>query len=416
MKNHIMGIFFTLILLYSMIMPNILAENEPNIEWSKTYDEYWWWPNSVYQTTDEGYIIFGTSGEGLFLFKIDKEGNEQWNRTFGGTSYDHIGGFGLQTNDGGYALVGYTMTELLDEGDVWLIKTDENGIEQWNKTYGYANMLDSGNCIKQTSDGGYIIVGSTNAGGLLIKVASNGDLEWQKTFSKGEADMFFSVDQTDDEGYIITGYHRPVDSFDLWLVKTDKNGTKEWDKVYGGTKWDWGYSVEQTADGGYIVAGYTTLTGNRECWLIKTDTNGDEEWNEKLGGASNDEGKYVQQTNDGGYVIIGKTISFGGGGTDIWLVKTGSNGNEYWNMSFGDEGSEEGFFVQETSDGGYIVLGDDGFYPWLIKLGNDSYSPDESGIIDEDTQKENETEDTPGFELILAVCAIALVLILKKKK
>ena len=131
-----------------------------------------------------------------------------------------------------------------------------------------------------------------------------------KTFGGSDWDMGNSVQQTTDGGYIIVG---------TWLIKTDSLGNEEW--INESLK---GNSVQQTTDGGYIITG--NLYG--DVWLIKTDSQGQEEWNQTFGGSTGDYGNSVQQTTDGGYIITGRTTSFGnGGGGDVWLIKTDSDGN-----------------------------------------------------------------------------------------
>ena len=228
------------------------------------------------------------------------------------------------------------------------------------KTIG-GSSYDYGSSVQQTTDGGYIITGSTYDGGSntgdiwLIKTDSNGDSLWTQTFGGLEHENSYSVQQTTDGGYIITGSTRS----------------------FGNGSNDYGYSVQQTTDGGYIIAGYTESFGNGhfDVWLIKTDSNGNEEWNQTFGGSGNDEGDFVIQTTDGGYCIVGG-ISDVSNSYDVWLIKTDANGVNVWDRTY-DEGSdvEIGLCVQQTTDDGYIIVaakyGDTGFHIWLIKTNSE---------------------------------------------
>jgi len=256
-----------------------------------------------------------------------------WIKIFGGT-YGSEGKSVQQTTDGGYIIAG---TRVSSNGNnstnFLLIKTDNNGNEIWNKTFREGVGADFGESVQQTTDGGYIIIGCTEsfgAGSLdfwLIKTDSNGNKVWDKIFGGTSDDVGFSVQQTTDAGYIITGYtySNGASDCDVWLIKTDNSGNKMWDKTFGGTHDDWGLSVQQTTDGGYIIAGLS-FHFFPDVLLIKTDSSGNKMWDKTFGGTGSDWGRSVQQTTDGGYIITGSTDSFGVGYDDVLLIKTDENG------------------------------------------------------------------------------------------
>ena len=330
---------------------------------------------SVQQTNDGGYIITGSGESGVVLIKVDENGNKTWDKTYKGNDACSV----QQTTDNGYIITGSS------GGDVLLIKTDVNGNEIWDKIFDGSHYDDRGRSVRQTNDGGYIITGSrfgdvliNKDDVLLIKTDENGNEIWNKTFGGSSSDYGYSVQQTTDGGYIIAGItwsHSANIISDAYLIKTDEKGNKLWEKIIGGFFYDEGRSVQQTNDGGYIIAGSTNSYSSAkiaatgwDVWLVKTDDYGNELWNRTFDGPdnNNDEGRSVQQTNDGGYIVAGY-IGYSNGTNGVWLIKTDTEGNKLWDRAFDISGTNDpGCSVRQTTDGGYVIVA--GYYEiYLIK-------------------------------------------------
>lgn len=287
-------------------------------------------------------------------------------------SYGDIGtdeGFGAQqTSDGGYVIAGMSTSIASSMGDFYIARTDAVGNLLWAKAYG-TGIYESATSVDQTSDNGFIIAGfqTGQAGGTydgcLVKTDSTGTLLWSKVIGGPSNDEIYSVQQTYDGGYILTGW---TFSFvaggnnDIFLVKTDAGGNVLWSKVLGGTGMDYGHCVRQTADSGYIISCSVMAGGGSDmAGLIKTDANGNVLWSKSYWNAEEIfGGTGVHQTTDGGFIISGSilqpgTLFF----SDALLIKTDASGNLSWAKSY--QGIYQDWFnsVHQSNDGGYIAAG-----------------------------------------------------------
>ena len=369
--------------------------------WTKTFGGVEWDEGyCVQQTQDGGFVITGTTGsygagnDDIWLIKTDASGDTAWTRTFGGSG-DEVGNAVRQTQDGGFIVVGYTCPHGTSERDVWLVKTDASGNDVWDKTFGGVG-LDEGSSVEQTPDGGYIIAGFTESSSpsgsdaWLIKTDADGDTVWSRAFGGERADWGTSVGRTMDGGYFVAGYTYSYGAGggDMWLVKTDATGNRIWDRTFGGAGRDDGYSAQQTLDGGYVIAGNTESygAGDADMWLVKTDAAGDTVWTRSFGGTSGDYGRSVQQTRDGGFIVVGITSSFGAAWDNVWLVRADAHGDTLWTRTYDGEDTDGGSSVRQTMDGGYIITGTTYSYGagwadiWLIRT-------DAEGRVDEGLAK-----------------------------
>ncbi len=325
----------------------------------------------VVQTDDGGYVMSGAiwtsddAGYDIAIMKADESGNLLWVKTYGiGFMNMEIGYEIAKTTDGGFIVCGGTDGFTGDDNDMWVIRTDENGDSLWSKTYG-GNSQEYAHSVIQTNDEGFLIAGSTSSFGAgaddvyLIKTDANGDELWSKTYGGTSADAAYNVRQTTDGGYIVGGTTNGYSDF--YLIKTDANGDSLWTRTFGGGATEEAYSVKQTTDGGYIMTGGTMSygAGNYDFWLVKTNEDGDMEWNKTYGGEEKDKGWSVVQSNDGGYFIAGFTESFAQSEEDegVYLVKTNASGDTLWTRTYGDISNDGGHWAIQTEDGGYAITG-----------------------------------------------------------
>ncbi len=311
----------------------VKTDSMGNEEWSKTYggtgrDG----ALCVVETVEGGYLLagytwpLGRSGSiDAWLVKTDSMGNEEWSKTYGGGNWDEAVCV-VETVEGGYLLAGYTQSFGAGWMDAWLVKTDSEGNEEWSKTYG-GTSYDKAAFVLETGDGGYLLAGvawmtpRSQEDAWLVKTDSEGNEEWSKTYGGTGEDGAGYVIVTDDGGYLLAGHRRSLFADHAWLVKTDSEGNEEWSRTYtGGSR---AVCVLMADDGGYLLAVSDWFgAGESDFLLVKTDSEGNEEWSKTYGGEDEDVVGCFLDTGDG-YLLAGYTESFAEDNGDVWLVRVG---------------------------------------------------------------------------------------------
>lgn len=254
---------------------------------------------------------------------------------------------------------------------------------------------------------------------ITISFAQAPDTLWTRTYGGMSHDEGHDAKQISDGGYIIVGKTRSfgVGETDVWIIRTNSNGDTLWTKTYGGISWEEGRSIQQTSDGGYIITGITCSygAGGGDVYLIKTDLNGNTFWTKTYGRDSSDCGYAVQQTSDGGYIIVGVTQPVTGGWEDVYVIKTDSLGDSLWTKVYGGGGTHRdgAYGVQQTSDGGYIIVGYTQSFSigyadvWLLKtnsLGDTIWARTYGGVYYDEGRQVQQTSDG-GYVIAGMTCS-----------
>jgi len=288
-----------------------------------------------------------------------------WAQFYGGSSWDE-GHCVRETSDGGFIIGGLTMSYSVGLYDVYLLRTDHNGELLWTQSYGGTGW-DEARVIQETSDGGIIAAGRTTSFGngdsdiYIIKTNENGDLLWTQTYGGIDYDDSQWIGEIPGDGYIIAGetFSYGHGGSDIILIKIDLEGNLMWYETYGGALDEDAQWAQFTSDGGIIITGSTQSlgAGSDDVFLIKTDMQGSMIWSNTFGGAEADLSLSIIESSSGGYVIAGQTESYGNGNDDVYLIRVNEAGNLLWQKTFGYDQADAASSIVETLDGGFAFAG-----------------------------------------------------------
>lgn len=270
----------------------------------------------------------------------------------------------VQADDGGIVVCGYTIASAFGDNDIFVIKMDGSGNVLWSNLYGGSGNDQAAN-IEKTSDGGYIVGGTTVFNTLFdpiaIKLDASGNVQWSKYYAFWNEDYGNYITPANDGGYIMTGYTNSFGSGDndIYSLKLDASGSIMWGGFYGGAFGDFGNSIRPTGDGGYVIGGYTYSFGDfGDGLLIKIFGDGVYAWSRTYGGGGFDNIKDLQISSNG-LIACGSTFSFGLASEDAYIFNIDNSGFVYWCKTFGGSvgGADQFTRVKQTPDGGFIAMG-----------------------------------------------------------
>lgn len=316
-------------------------------------------------TNDGGYLFVGTDSvqtaqdRDIYVVKLDANADTVWAKSYGTTAFDY-GQYGVQTYDGGYMIVGMTLTPS-NSWDLYFLKLDAMGDTIWTRFYGGSGD-DEANSVQQLPDSSYLVCGYTNSYGagnydyLLMRIDTIGNIIWSHTYGTLADELGYYGERTLDKGYIMFGPAYATNStIDVYAVKTDSMGVVQWSKYYGTSFTEWGYFIRQLPDSGYIMSGYIESGAATDVLLIRTNSAGDTLWTKTYGGTDYEQGLCVTRTSDKGFAVAGSVSSGGFGSSDAMLLKTDSMGTMQFCHGFGGYQDDMSIGVLQTSDKGFAI-------------------------------------------------------------
>ena len=394
MKKH------TLLCCLFILTGTLLYTQNPEIMFQKSisggFDNY---GRTISATADGGYIFagdfyLGNDSIDYIVARVNPDNELIWQKTYGGSGHE-IPSKILSTTDGGFILVGYSnssdgdVAENKGWDDCWVLKLDASGIIEWERSFG-GTSRDLGNNILSIKDQGYLIAATTksldgditeNKGGSdfwLLKINAEGSIEWERTYGGSDDETFSDVKQLNDTSFLLFGSSRSSDGDvgnnyggkDYWLVKTNANGNLLWERNYGGSNSDNGAAITLDNKGGFVLGGtskssdgdVTKNLGLDDFWVISCNAAGIIQWQRSYGGTKNDVLKEIEYLADG-YLLVGYSFSWdinvpdNHGSSDMWVVKTYTNGQINWARSLGGSLADGANDMAFSKDFGYLIAG-----------------------------------------------------------
>jgi hypothetical protein len=318
----------------------VKADHTGDTTWTKTIGgsqpEYAY---TTIPTSDGNYFVigytlsYGAGGSDSYLIKMNGSGDVLWTKTYGGIGDDE-GKDIVPTADGNYVIVGRSESTSLGNHQIYLMKIDLSGAVIWTKYYG-GSSYETARSVRECPDGGFIIVGQTlsygpsNGNIFMVRTNSSGDTIWTKTYGGSNIDDGNAVVANPDGTFIIAAETNSFGAgdFDIQIFKADSNGNMVWNKYYGGDKKDVSKRLEPVSSGGYIVSGISRSFGwvDPQMWLLRINSAGDTLWTRDFGSYNHEHCYSAKPTPDGGFMAVGHSKSYGPT-MKIMFVKLDSQG------------------------------------------------------------------------------------------
>jgi hypothetical protein len=320
--------------------------------------------NSTCRTSDSNLIICGTYNYNFCILKLTKNGNLIWRKDLNVGEFSDASGI-VETEDHNFLICGRTLrNHSISLTDAILIKINSEGDTLWTKTYGY-QYDDYGMQIIRTKDENYLISGYTESGakdGLpdiyLIKVNPNGDTLWTSIYRDPKQEVSYHLLETKNGEFLITGTNEDNDNGrELYLLKVSSGGEKLWDKKFGPV-WKWGYCTLELSNGDLITCGLHGSGGRSQVLLLKTDHLGNKYWEKEYGEIElSDCGYSIKQNSDNSFTITGSAYSLNTTKQDVILLKVDQSGSLIWLKKFGGANFDWGYNLIKDNNDDNIITG-----------------------------------------------------------